>query len=250
MEKVIKRPSTIPENAISGFCPGCMHSTVNKLIGEVLDELNVVDRTVEIICIGCGTLNLKYRENDQAVVAHGRACAVATGYKRCNPDKLVFTYQGDGDLASIGIAETIYAANRGENISVITINNAIYGMTGGQMAPTTMLGQKATTCPNGRDFNDVGAPVHMMDILNTLKAPVYLERVSCNTPANIKKTKAAIKKAFEYQLAGKGFSMVEVISNCPTNWNLSPLKTLEYMKEHNLKEFPLGVVRDRGGEIK
>lgn len=249
MEKVIGRPSTIPEDVVSGFCPGCMHSTVNKLIGEVLDELNVVDQTVEIVCIGCGTLNLKYRENDQAVVAHGRACAVATGYKRCNPDKLVFTYQGDGDLASIGIAETIYAANRGENISVITINNAIYGMTGGQMAPTTMLGQKATTCPNGRDFNDVGAPVHMMDMLNTLVAPVYLERVSCNTPANIKKTKAAIKKAFEYQLAGKGFSMVEVISNCPTNWNLSPLKTLEYMKEHSLKEFPLGVMRDRGGEI-
>lgn len=248
MEKVIGRPSTLPESAISGFCPGCMHSTVNKLIGEVLDELNVVEKTVEIAGIGCGTLNLKYRENDQAVVAHGRACAVATGYKRCNPENLVFTYQGDGDLASIGLSETVYAANRGENITVITVNNAIYGMTGGQMAPTTMVGQKSTTSPKGRDYDDVGAPLHMLDILNTLKAPVYLARVSCNTPANIKKAKEAIKKAFQYQLDGKGFTLVEVISNCPTNWNLSPLKSLDFMKEHSLKEFPLGVIRDVEGD--
>ncbi len=247
MTKVIGRPSTLPENVSSGFCPGCMHSTVNKLIGEVLDELNVVDKTVEIVGIGCGTLNLKYRTNDQAVVAHGRACAVATGFKRCNPDKLVFTYQGDGDLASIGLAETVYAANRGENITVITINNAIYGMTGGQMAPTTMLGQKSTTTPSGRSFEHEGAPLHMMDILNTLKAPVYLARVSCNDPANVRKAKSAIKKAFTYQLENKGFTLVEVVSNCPTNWHLSPLKSLEYMKEHSFKEFPLGVVRDTGG---
>jgi len=250
VEKLFGRPSTIEENTISGFCPGCMHGTVNKLIGEVLDELDVVDKTVEVVGIGCGTLNIRYRENDQTVVAHGRACAVATGYKRCNPDKLVFTYQGDGDLASIGLAETVYAANRGENITVITINNSIYGMTGGQMAPSTLLGQKSTTSPRGRSMEEVGAPIHMLEILNVLKAPIYLTRVSCNNPANIKKTKAAIKKAFEYQLAGKGFTFVEVISNCPTNWNLTPLESLKFLAENSLKEFPLGTIRDDiGGKV-
>ena len=247
MEKVIGRPSTIPDNAISGFCPGCMHSTINKLIGEVLDEMNLVENTVEIVGIGCGTLNLLYRQNDQAVVAHGRACAVATGFKRCSPDKLVFTYQGDGDLASIGLTETVYAANRGENITVITVNNSIYGMTGGQMAPTTLVGQKSTTSPRGRMMEDVGAPLHTIELLNTLKAPVFLARVSCNTPANIKKAKAAIKKAFQYQLEGRGFTLVEFISNCPTNWNLTPLKSLKFMEENTLKEFPLGIYRDTIG---
>lgn len=247
MNKVIGRPSTIDENAISGFCPGCMHSTINKLIGEVLDELDVVEKTVEIIGIGCCTLSMRYRNNDQLICAHGRACAVATGFKRSAPDKLVFTYQGDGDLVSIGLSETIYAANRGENISVITVNNSIYGMTGGQMAPTTLVGQKTSTSPDGRNKDDVGAPIHTIELLNTLEKPVFLARVSCNTPANVRQAKAAIKKAFQYQLEGRGFSLVEFITSCPTNWNMTPLKSLKYMEETTLKEFPLGIYRDSIG---
>ena len=170
---------------------------------------------------------------------------MASAYKRCNPDEIVYTYQGDGDLASIGIAETIYAANRGENLTVVFINNHTYGMTGGQMAPTTLVGQKATTAPDGRDPKQHGYPVHVCELLATLKAPAYLERVTCLDAPNIIKTKAAIKKAFQNQIDGKGFSLVEIMSNCPTNWGMSPLETLEYMKEHTLKEFPLGVYRDR-----
>ena len=170
---------------------------------------------------------------------------MASAYKRCNPDEIVYTYQGDGDLASIGIAETIYAANRGENFTVIFINNSTYGMTGGQMAPTTLVGMKATTAPFGRKAEDVGYPLHMCEILNQLGAPTYLARVSCDSSPNVIKTKAAIKKAFQNQIDGKGFSLVEIMSNCPTNWGMTPLETLEYMKEHTLKEFPLGVYRDR-----
>ena len=245
MEKIYSRTTTIQEDKVSGFCPGCMHSTVIKLIGEVLDELNVVDKTACVLGIGCCGLHMDYIAYDNTTAPHGRTCAVATGIKRTNPDSLVFTYQGDGDLASIGLAETMSAANRGENISVIFVNNGIYGMTGGQMAPTTLLGMKATTAPNGRDPKLHGYPMHMCEILNQLTAPVYLERTSCNNPQNLMKTKRAIKKAFQNQLDGKGFSMVEIVTSCPTNWGLTPLAALDFIEEKMLPEFPLGVIRDR-----
>ena len=245
MEKIYTRPSYIREGATSGFCPGCMHSTIHKLVGEVLDELGIVDKTVTVWGVGCCILGSGYTTHDSFGSPHGRACAMASAYKRCNPDEIVYTYQGDGDLASIGIAETIYAANRGENFTVIFINNSTYGMTGGQMAPTTLVGQKATTAPFGRDPKQHGYPVHVCELLATLKAPAYLERVTCVDAPNVLKAKAAIKKAFQNQIDGKGFSLVEIMSNCPTNWGMTPLETLEYMKEHTLKEFPLGVYRDK-----
>ena len=238
------RTKTIQEDKVSGFCPGCMHSTVVKLIGEVLDELNLVDKAVLITGIGCCGLHMDYIAYDTITAPHGRACAVATGLKRVNPDSLYITYQGDGDFASIGLAESVSAANRGENITVIFINNGIYGMTGGQMAPTTLIGMKATTAPKGRDPEQHGYPMHMCEILNSLTAPHYLERTSCNTPQNVIKTKNAIKKAFKYQMEGKGFSMVEIVTSCPTNWGLEPLDALDYIEQKMLPEFPLGVVRD------
>ena len=245
MELLYKRTATIQEDKVSGFCPGCMHSTVIKLIGEVLEELNVVDRTSCVLGIGCCGLHMDYMAYDNITAPHGRACAVATGIKRTNPDTLVYTYQGDGDFASIGLAESVSAANRGENISVIFINNGIYGMTGGQMAPTTLLGMKASTAPFGRKAEEHGYPMHMCEILDRLEAPAYLVRTSCNNPANVMKTKNAIKKAFTNQLEGKGFSMVEIVTGCPTNWGMDALQSLEYIEEKMLKEFPLGVIRDR-----
>lgn len=245
MKQVYARTKTIQEDKVSGFCPGCMHGTAMKLIGEVLDEMGLVDKAVCVLGIGCCGLQMDYIAYDNITSPHGRACAVATGIKRSNPDSLVFTYQGDGDFASIGLAESVSAANRGENISVIFINNGIYGMTGGQMAPTTLIGMKATTAPNGRNAEEHGYPMHMCEILNQLTAPAYLERVSCNTPANVMKTKKAIRKAFQNQLDGKGFSMVEIVTSCPTNWGLDALKALDYIEEKMLPEFPLGVVRNR-----
>ena len=248
MELLYKRTATIQEDKVSGFCPGCMHSTVIKLIGEVLEEMDVVDRTACVLGIGCCGLHMDYMAYDNITAPHGRACAVATGIKRTNPDTLVYTYQGDGDFASIGLAESVSAANRGENISVIFINNGIYGMTGGQMAPTTLIGMKATTAPKGRDPKEHGYPMHMCEIMNQLTAPYYLERTSCNNPANVRKTKAAIRKAFMNQLEGKGFSMVEIVTNCPTNWGTDALGSLEYLEQNMLKEFPLGVIRDKSLE--
>ncbi|WP_304507548.1 thiamine pyrophosphate-dependent enzyme [Anaerotignum sp.] len=245
MQKIYTRTKTIQQDKVSGFCPGCMHSTIIKLIGEVLEELDVVDRTACVLGIGCCGLQMDYMAYDNSTAPHGRACATATGVKRSNPESLVFTYQGDGDLASIGLAETMSAANRGENISVIFVNNGIYGMTGGQMAPTTLIGMKASTAPKGRIADEHGYPMHMCEILNQLTAPVYLERTSCNNPANTMKTKNAIKKAFRNQLDGKGFSMVEIVTSCPTNWGLDALASLEYIEEKMLPEFPLGVIRDR-----
>ena len=224
MEKIYSRTTTIQEDKVSGFCPGCMHSTVVKLIGEVLDEMNLVDKAVMITGIGCCGLHMDYIAYDTITAPHGRATAVATGMKRTSPDSLIFTYQGDGDFASIGLGESISAANRGENITVIFINNGIYGMTGGQMAPTTLLGMKASTAPKGR---------------------IAVERTSCNTPQNVIKTKKAIKKAFQNQVDGKGFSMVEIVTSCPTNWGLDPLDALDFIEQKMLPEFPLGVIRDR-----
>ena len=248
MEKIYGRTKGIRDDMVVGFCPGCMHGTIFKLIGEVLEELGMLEKTITVHGVGCCGLAMEYVTYDCTTSPHGRACAVATGVKRAEPGKLVFTYQGDGDLASIGLAETMSAANRGENITVIFVNNGIYGMTGGQMAPTTLLGMKATTAPQGRDPKEHGYPMHMCEILNQLTAPCYLARTSCNTPANVAKTKDAIRKAFRNQLAGKGFSMVEIVTSCPTNWGLDPLEALDFLEEKMLKEFPLGVIRDRSGE--
>ena len=245
MELIYSRTKTIQEDKVSGFCPGCMHSTVIKLIGEVLEELDLVDKAACVLGIGCCGLHMDYIAYDNTTAPHGRACAVATGIKRASPDSLVFTYQGDGDFAAIGLGESISAANRGENITVIFINNGIYGMTGGQMAPTTLLGMKASTAPKGRIAEEHGYPMHMCEILNQLTAPCYLERTSCNTPQNVIKTKNAIKKAFRNQVEGRGFSMVEIVTSCPTNWGMDALAALDYIEEKMLPEFPLGVVRDR-----
>lgn len=245
MEKIYTRTLTIQEDKVSGFCPGCMHATAIKLIGEVLEELNLVGRTACVLGIGCCGLHMDYIAYDNITAPHGRACAVATGMKRASPDTLVYTYQGDGDLASIGLAETISAANRGENITVIFINNGIYGMTGGQMAPTTLLGMKASTAPMGRVAEEHGYPMHMCEILDQLTAPAYLVRTSCNTPANVGKTKEAIRKAFRNQLDGRGFSMVEIVVGCPTNWGMDALQSLDFIEQKMLPEYPLGVIRDR-----
>ncbi|MDO4567304.1 MAG: thiamine pyrophosphate-dependent enzyme [Oscillospiraceae bacterium] len=245
MEKVYSRTRTLQKDMVSGFCPGCMHGTIFKLIGEVLEELDVVEKTAVVFGVGCCGLAMGYVTYDNTTSPHGRACAVATGVKRANPETLVYTYQGDGDLGAIGLGETMSAANRGENISVIFVNNGIYGMTGGQMAPTTLIGMKATTAPSGRDPALHGYPMHMCEILDQLTAPVYLERCSCNTPQNVMKTRRAIKKAFRNQLDGKGFSMVEIVTSCPTNWGLEPVEALAFLEEKMLSEYPLGVIRDR-----
>ena len=245
MELFYSRTKTIQKDKVSGFCPGCMHSTIIKLIGEVLEEMDVVDKAAGVLGIGCCGLHMDYMAYDNTTAPHGRACAVATGMKRSNPDTLVYTYQGDGDLASIGLAETMMAANRGENITVIFVNNGIYGMTGGQLAPTTLVGMKASTAPKGRNPKEHGYPMHMCEILNELTAPRYLVRTSCNNPGNVMKTKDAIKKAFQNQLEGKGLSMVEIVTGCPTNWGMTALESLDFIEDHMLKEFPLGVIRDK-----
>lgn len=227
------------------YCPGCHHGIIHKLVAESLVELGLLDDAIGVCPVGCSVFAYKYFNCDMQEAAHGRAPAVATGIKRTHPHQAVFTYQGDGDLASIGAAEIVHAAMRGEKFTTIFVNNAIYGMTGGQMAPTTLVGMKASTAPHGRDPKEHGYPMHMCEILNQLTAPAYLVRTSCNTPANVNKTKQAIHKAFQNQLDGKGFSMVEIVTSCPTNWGLDPMKSLEYIEEKMLPEFPLGVVRDR-----
>ena len=244
MEKVYSRPSGIFEGAVTGFCPGCMHSSVCKIVTEALDELGMVDNACYVQGVGCCGLAVTYFDFDTVAAPHGRACAIASSFKRCSPETLVFTYQGDGDLAAIGLAETMSAANRGENFTVIFVNNGIYGMTGGQMAPTTMLGVKTTTTPYGRDIHEHGAPLHMCEILSQLEAPAYIARVTAADVPNAKKAKAAVKKAFQYQLEGKGFSFVEFVSNCPTNWGMAPLDTLKFVEENTIPAFPLGVFRD------
>ena len=250
MEKVYSRTKGIVADMVSGFCPGCMHGTVVKLVCEALEELNLQDRAVNVNGVGCCGLSMQYMTQDLTLAPHGRACAVATGIKRSNPESIVWTYQGDGDLAAIGLAETMSAANRGENFTVIFVNNGTYGMTGGQLAPTTLVGMKASTAPNGRIPEEHGYPMHMCEILNQLTAPVYLERVSCNTPQNVIKARKAIKKAFQIQAEGKGFSMVEIMTSCPTNWGMDPIKALDFLENNMIKEFPLGVIRDRSGEVK
>lgn len=246
MEKVFGKPESL-QNTVMHYCPGCTHGIIHRLVAEALDELNVREKAVGIAPVGCAVTAYNYFNCDVQQAAHGRAPAVATGVKRVLPDHVVFTYQGDGDLASIGTAEIVHAANRGEKITVIFVNNAIYGMTGGQMAPTTLPGQKTTTSPYGRDVNTMGYPVKMTEMLNTLEAPLYLARVSVHDPKNVNKAKEAIKKAFQAQIEGKGFAMVEVLSTCPTNWGLTPVEALKWLENNMIPQFPLGVVRDREG---
>lgn len=222
------------------YCPGCTHGITHRLIAESLEELGLLGDVIGVSPIGCSILAHKYLNFDMCEAAHGRAPAVATGIKRVHPDNTVFTYQGDGDLASIGTAEIIHAAHRGEKITTIFINNAIYGMTGGQMAPTTLVGQKATTAPNGRDPNHCGFPLKVSEMLATINGAVYVERVSVDSPANIRKAKKAIKKAFEIQQLGLGFTFVEALSTCPTNWGMSSKDSLVWLRENMIPYYPLG----------
>jgi len=238
------RPETLYESH-THYCPGCGHGITHRLVAEVIDELGVREKTIATAPVGCAVLFYDYMKFDIIECAHGRCPAVATGIKRMLPDRVVFTYQGDGDLAAIGTAETIHTANRGENITVIFINNAIYGMTGGQMAPTTMLGQYSTTTPKGRGKNAEGAPLRVCELLSSLDGVCYLERVAVSTPRDVIQAKRAIKKAFENQLADKGFSLVEVLSMCPTDWKLSPEEAVKFVNEEMKKVFPLGVFKDK-----
>ena len=248
MKKVYERTKGIIPGAVSGFCPGCMHSTIHKLIGEVAEDLGKLDKLVRVEGVGCCGLGQFYVTHDETIAAHGRACAVATGIKRSSPDSLVYTYQGDGDLASIGLAETMSAANRGENITVIFVNNGIYGMTGGQMAPTSLPGQVTQTSPYGRDVKTAGYPIKVAELLSSLDAPYYIERVAVNNVKNVKHAGKAIEKAFRNQMEGKGFSLIEVISACPTNWGLTPQKALQWVDEKMIPYYPLGVYRDKDKE--
>ncbi len=226
------------------YCPGCTHGILHKLVAEVLEELEVLDHTVGVASVGCSVYAYDYFNCDMQQAAHGRACAVATGIKRVLNDRVVFTYQGDGDLASIGIAETIHAANRGENITVIFANNATYGMTGGQMAPTTLNGQVTATSKTGRNPQTQGYPIKVTEMLQHLDGVAYLERVSLTSAANAKKVKKAIKKAFEMQINQKGFSMIEVLSTCPVNWKMSPIEAMHWVDDEMSKVYPLGVFKD------
>ncbi|HEX9917058.1 MAG TPA: thiamine pyrophosphate-dependent enzyme [candidate division Zixibacteria bacterium] len=225
------------------YCPGCGHGIVHRMIGDVLVELGIRKRTIGIAPVGCSVFADEYFNCDMIQPAHGRGPAVATGMKRVKPDCIVFSYQGDGDLASIGMAETIHSAARGENITIIFINNAIFGMTGGQMAPTTLIGQKSTTSPAGRDVKLAGYPIRVCELLSALNGPAYLVRTSLHNSANVVKTKKAIKRAFQIQMEGKGFSLVEILSQCPTNWGMTTLKSIEYIAENMVPYYPLGEFR-------
>ena len=241
---VFEKPKTLTDAPLH-YCPGCTHGIIHRLVAEVIDELGIDGRTIGVAPVGCSVMAYDYFTCDFIQAPHGRAPAVATGVKRSDPENnVVFTYQGDGDLAAIGTAETVHAAARRENITVIFVNNAIYGMTGGQMAPTTLPGQVTQTSPYGRDVETVGYPVKVCELLQNVDGAAYLERVAVNSPANIKKAKAAIKKAFQNQLEGKGFSLVEVVSTCPTNWGMTPEKALRWLEENMLPYYPLGVYKD------
>jgi 2-oxoglutarate ferredoxin oxidoreductase subunit beta len=239
MGKAFSKPKSLSDT-MTHYCPGCTHGIVHRLVAEAIDELGIMDRTVGIAPVGCAVLAYNYFNCDFQEAAHGRAPAMATGIKRVRPDLIVFTYQGDGDLASIGMGEIIHAANRGEKFTTIFINNAIYGMTGGQMAPTTMPGQRATTAPFGRNTDQTGMPMRMANILGELVTPGYVTRQAVLKPQQINKAKKAIKKAFEYQVAGKCFSFVEVISTCPTNWGMTPLDSLKWAEDTLLPYYELG----------
>ena len=247
MAVVFDKPKSLTDNVLH-YCPGCTHGIVHRLVAEVIDELGIEGRTIGIAPVGCSVMAYDYFTVDMVEAAHGRAPAVATGVKRSSPSKIVFTYQGDGDLASIGMCETVHSAARGENITFIFINNAIYGMTGGQMAPTSLPGQVTQTSPYGRNTETQGFPIRVCELLSELDGPAYLERVTVNNVKNVRNAKKAIKKAFQNQIDGKGFSLVEVLSSCPTNWGMTPQKALEWIDEKMIPYYPLGVYRDKDGE--
>ena len=244
---VAKRPESLSPVA-THYCPGCTHGIIHRLVAEAIDTLGVEGRTIGVAPVGCSVLAYNYFECDMIEAAHGRAPAVATGLKRADPSTIVFSYQGDGDLASIGTAETVHAAARNENITVIFVNNAIYGMTGGQMAPTSLPGQVTQTSPYGRDVTLCGYPVKVCEMLSQLDGPEYLERVAVNSVKNVRAAKKAIEKAFRNQIEGKGFSLIEVISACPTNWGMTPQAALKWIDDAMIPYYPLGVYKDRSGK--
>ena len=249
MAKEFMRPQALTD-ATFHYCPGCTHGIVHRLVAETIDKLGIQSKVVGVAPVGCAVFAYNYFNTDMVEASHGRAPAVATGLKRVLPENIVFTYQGDGDLSSIGCAEITHAANRGENITVIFINNAIYGMTGGQMAPTTLLGQVTTTSPYGRDPELAGYPLNMSEMLATTKGAAYIERVSMHDVKHIKQAAKAIEKAFRYQVEGKGFSMIEVLSTCPTNWGMAPVDALKWLEENMIPQYPLGVFKDKYEEEK
>lgn len=239
MQTVFKRPQSL-ESVVTHYCPGCTHGTIHRLIAEVLDELGIREKTIGVAPVGCAVFAYNYFNTDFAEAAHGRAPAMATGLKRVHPDRVVFTYQGDGDMAAIGTAEIIHAAARGENITVIFVNNAVYGMTGGQMAPTTLPGMTTTSSPRGRDVEIMGFPVKAAELLSQMTGASYVVRRSVHDPGNINKTKKAIKTAFQIQLNQAGFSLVEILSSCPTNWNMTAVDALKFIKDEMIPYYPLG----------
>lgn len=245
---VFTRPQSFKEN-VTHYCPGCTHGIIHRLVAEVLGELGIRERTVGTSPVGCAVLIYNYIKTDFVEALHGRAPAVATGIKRVSPELIVFTYQGDGDLASIGTAEIIHAANRGEKFTTIFVNNAIYGMTGGQMAPTTMPGQITTTTPRGRNVEECGYPMRMAELLSTLRTPAYIERVAVHTPQNIVRAKKAIRKAFQYQIDNKCFSFIEVLSTCPSNWGLTPNEALKWLETMMAPYYPLGCFKTPENEV-
>ena len=244
MAIVFQKPKALTD-AVLHYCPGCTHGIVHRLVAEAIDELGIEGKTIGIAPVGCSVMAYDYFACDMIEASHGRAPAVATGVKRSLPDHVVFTYQGDGDLASIGLCETVSCACRGENVTVIFINNAIYGMTGGQMAPTSLVGQVTQTSPYGRDPKTQGMPIRICELLSTLDAPAYLERVAVNSVAHVRQAKKAILKAFRNQVEGKGFSLVEVVSTCPTNWGLTPDKACAFVEEKMIPFYPLGNFKDK-----
>ena len=244
MKKVYSRPASLKKTPFH-YCPGCGHSIIHRLIAEVLDEMKLREKSICSLGVGCAVVAYNYFDVDTVESPHGRAAAVATGIKRVRPDNLVFSYQGDGDLAAIGTAETFHAANRGELVTAIFVNNAVYGMTGGQMAPTSLINQKTTTSPLGRNPLQDGYPLKFSEVLALLEGSSYLERVAVNSPANIKKAKKAIAKAFQHQLKKSGFSMVEILSPCPINWGMSPVESCKWIDEVMSKEYPLGVIKEK-----
>ena len=243
MAIVFEKPKALTDTPLH-YCPGCTHGIAHRLVAQALDELGCADRTIGVAPVGCAVFAYNYFNCDMQEAAHGRAPAVATGIKRTLPDNVVFTYQGDGDLAAIGAGEIVNAAARGENITVIFINNAIYGMTGGQMAPTTLLGQKTTTSPYGRKVEMQGYPIRVSEMIATLDGAGYVERVSLHNVANVIKAQKAVKKAFARQIEKKGFSLVELLSTCPTNWGLAPVEALKFVEEQMIPQYPLGVMKE------
>jgi 2-oxoglutarate ferredoxin oxidoreductase subunit beta len=243
MQIAFKRPSSLKNKPVR-YCPGCSHGVLHRMIAETVDSLDIRERTIGIAPVGCAVFAYDYLDIDMVEVPHGRPPAIATGMKRSRPDAIVFSYQGDGDLAAIGTTEIVHAAARGENITVIFVNNGNYGMTGGQMAPTTLLGQKTTTTPQGRNARDAGNPLRVSEMLATLDGPVYIERVSVDSPRNVLTAKRAIMKAFRNQVEGKGFSLVEVLSMCPTDWGMTPAQAVEWVRNSMMKYYPLGVFKD------